>query len=103
MRVLGHTPTRPKAGNPLWDLLWETESCVWVAEVKSITDKNEERQLRLGLGQLLRYRHRLITSAVAARAVLMIERARMDSEWNTLCADLDVVLVWPAVLDERVT
>lgn len=42
-----------------WDALWVTDDEIWVAEVKSLTDKNEERQLRLGLGQLLRYRQRL--------------------------------------------
>ena len=36
-----------------------SEGTVFVAEIKSITDDNEEEQFRLGLGQVLRYRHRL--------------------------------------------
>jgi hypothetical protein len=40
-----------------------------VAEVKSLTRSNEERQLRLGLGQLLRYRHRLAAQEGTAHAV----------------------------------
>jgi carbon-monoxide dehydrogenase large subunit len=33
----------------------------YVAEVKSLTNANEEHQLRLGLGQVLRYQHALLS------------------------------------------
>ena len=39
---------------------------VFVAEIKSITDDNEEEQLRLGLGQVLRYRRSSKESATNA-------------------------------------
>ena len=35
---------------PNFDLAWEAKGTVFVAEVKSVTDENEEEQLRLGLG-----------------------------------------------------
>jgi hypothetical protein len=98
----GWKPKTPDSGDPLWDVLWTTsDGTVWVAEVKSLTPANEERQLRLGLGQLLRYRHRLGAGGSPAKAALMIEHEPSDPEWAELCTELDVVLVWPEVLTER--
>jgi len=65
-----------------------------VAEVKSITPANEERQLRLGLGQVLRYRQ-VLTTRGSVRPILAIERAPQDVSWSTLCSELGVRLVWP--------
>jgi hypothetical protein len=92
---------KPQADNPRWDVLWTDANVVWIAEVKSLTTKNEERQLRLGLGQLLRYRHRLLKNGIDARAVLAVEREPVDLEWQELCDGLGVVLAWPAVFEQR--
>ncbi len=54
----GLKPLSPD-GTPDFDLAWEDGRVLFVAEVKSVTDINEEGQLRLGLGQVLRYRHAL--------------------------------------------
>lgn len=97
----GFAVRTPKANNPPWDVLWVDGPTVWFAEVKSLTAKNEERQLRLGLGQLLRYRHRLRTAAIDARAVLMAEHQPTDPEWQALCDELGITLVWPDVLQAR--
>jgi hypothetical protein len=69
-----------------------------VAEVKSLTEANEERQLRLGLGQVLRYRHLLAARGRSTRAVLMLERRPVDESWLDLCRELQVIVVWPEVL-----
>ena len=53
---IGATPLSPIVGGPNFDLAWEHDGEVWVAEVKSCTTRNQENQLRLGLGQILRYR-----------------------------------------------
>lgn len=87
---LGIEPRSPAPGEPDFDLAWERDAVAWVAEVKSLTTTNEEKQLRLGLGQVLRYRH-----ALGARAVLAIERKPSDHRWLDLCDDLGVMLVWP--------
>jgi hypothetical protein len=95
----GLDPRRPNATDPAWDLLWIAEDqSVWIAEVKSLTASNEERQLRLGLGQLLRYRHRLSSIGHNARAVLMVEYEPTDAGWRTLCDELGIVLLWPDTL-----
>jgi hypothetical protein len=58
--------------------------------------------LRLGIGQLLRYRHGLTAEGETVRAYLLCERAPSDPAWINLCQDLDVELVWPEILSERV-
>jgi hypothetical protein len=70
----------------------------FVAEVKSITPHNEEKQLRLGLGQVLRYSYQLGTPAVP---VLVAERPPQDPGWEKLCEHLGVILVWPEVFAAR--
>ena len=95
----GSEPRSPGPQDPPWDLLWERDGAVWIAEVKSLTDRNEERQLRLGLGQLLRYRHTLLERHLGVHAVLMAEREPTDAGWLALCQSLDVLLLWPDQID----
>ena len=92
-------PRKTKSGEPHYDLAWDHAGKIYVAEVKSLTHTNEEVQLRLGLGQVLRYRHQL--ASLYDRAVvpvLITERQPSDSSWNSLCASLGVVLLWPEIL-----
>lgn len=100
---LGHEPESPAPTDPQFDLRWSSDEVVSVAEVKSLTDRNEERQLRLGLGQLLRYQHGLSREGVDVNAYLVCERKPRDSAWETLCREVGVELVWPQVLSERVS
>ena len=94
LRQAGIEPRSRRPSEPNFDIAWETEGTVFVAEVKSITDDNEEEQLRLGLGQVLWYRHRL--RAIGhdhVVAVLAPERAPRDPSWRNLCAEVGVVLL----------
>jgi len=94
LRQAGIEPRSRLPREPNFDIAWETEGTVFVAEVKSITDDNEEEQLRLGLGQVLRYRHRLqCLGHDPVVAVLAPERAPRDSTWRDLCRELGVVLL----------
>lgn len=79
---------------PNFDISWKAEGTVFVAEVKSITNDNEEEQLRLGLGQVLRYRHRLQQLGhERVVAVLVPERPPSDRAWTALCRELRVELL----------
>ena len=95
--VLSNAGIEPRRGlppGPNFDLAWQKDGTVFVAEVKSITADNEEHQLRVGLGQVLRYRQRL--SALGhdrVVAVLVPERQPRDPSWRELCQDLGVVLL----------
>ncbi|MHB8450653.1 MAG: hypothetical protein ACYDAQ_09450 [Mycobacteriales bacterium] len=91
----GLEPRSPARADVAFDILWRCDGLTVVCEVKSITDTNEERQLRLGLGQLLRYRQAAHRQEAAVIAALVIERAPRDETWVTLCHELGCLLVWP--------
>jgi hypothetical protein len=95
----GLVPRSPKPEEPNFDLAWQDRGISFVAEVKSTTISNEEKQLRLGLGQVLRYRQLLARTGCEARAVLAVERKPSDETWITLCRELRVDLVWPGHFD----
>jgi hypothetical protein len=98
VKQAGHDPRRPKPSEPQYDTAWDDGDAVWVAEVKSLTTANEERQLRLALGQVLRYRQLLDAGTKPVRAVIAAEQPPTDGRWLDLCSEQGVVLVWPAVL-----
>ncbi len=100
LTAAGLDPRSPRADEPNFDLAWRRDESVFVAEIKSTTTANEERQLRLGLGQVLRYRALLQRRYNAVRAVLVAEQPPADHSWVELCDELDVLLVWPAILDQ---
>lgn len=93
LRSRGWTPLSPGPREPDFDLAWVSDR-VHVAEVKSLTGANEDRQMRLGLGQVLHYRHQLSLVHGEATAVLAVER-QPSGEWVDLCRALGVILVWP--------
>jgi hypothetical protein len=95
LRKNGLEPRSPSRGEPLYDLAWTHEGTVWVGEVKSTTPENEERQLRLGLGQLLRYRQQLSLLSGSVKAALIVERRPLDPNWIALCDSLGVSIAWP--------
>ena len=100
VRQRGLHPRRPGPTSPaLYDLAWKDGHTLYVCEVKSVTEMNEEKQLRLGLGQVLRYRHLLQRSGVTVVPVLVPERAPKDPTWNDLCRALGVRLSWPGAFD----
>jgi hypothetical protein len=101
LRDHGLDPQRPRPGGPAYDLAWETKAAIFVAEVKSITITNEERQLRLGLGQVLRYHDLLQPADKPVIPMLAVNREPSDPTWQRLCDNVKVRLVWPEVMAER--
>lgn len=101
LESFGRSGRSPGPSDAPWDVLWVADGEIWVAEVKSLTDKNEERQLRLGLGQLLRYRQRLSAEwSSPVRGLMFVEREPADPTWIELCESLGVQLLWPSILDD---
>jgi hypothetical protein len=96
-------PLQPNPDEPpLYDLAWEDDGVVFVAEIKSVTAANEEKQLRLGLGQVLRYRHTFESRGMNAVAVLVPEKEPTEAGWIDLCSTLGVRLLWPGTFDSLV-
>lgn len=75
------------------DLAWrDGAGRQFIAEVKSVVGSNEVEQLRLGLGQVLEYRHRLAELGVPATAVLLVSTSSRPV-WRDICAGSNVVLL----------
>jgi hypothetical protein len=100
VRNRGLEPRSPKVSEPNFDLLWEDSHETVVVEVKSLSDTNEERQLRYGLGQVLRYRHLLLSDNQATRAALVTSRRTRDQSWESMLRDHAVTLAWPGAFDQ---
>jgi hypothetical protein len=85
---------RSPRGGVNYDLAWADKDVQFVGEVKSLHDLNERHQLRLGIGQVLEYAHRL-----DARPVLIVERKPSEMYWQSVCEHLGIRLVWPEVFN----
>jgi hypothetical protein len=88
-------PLSPKPSEPRFDIAWVSNGKTWIAEVKSMTPQNEEKQLRLGLGQILRYRQQMERISSVVNPVLVVENRPIDTKWIELCKTVGVQLVWP--------
>jgi hypothetical protein len=100
-RERGIEPLSPLALDPEYDLAWRLPDGRFVlVEVKSATPTNLEGQLRLGLGQLLRYGAVLKSRGERVRHMLAVERAPGDPIWTALLSELDVTLVTPDTLED---
>jgi hypothetical protein len=93
LRSHGLAPVSPGNSGPDFDLGWQGAQFT-VAEIKSLNGSNIERQLRIGLGQVLQYRTSLSTIVGVTKGVLAVEHA-VDQLWLDVCASVGVVLTWP--------
>lgn len=100
VRARGWQPLSPSDSDPLFDVGWIAADAAWIAEVKSLTPANEERQLRLGLGQVLSYAHLVDWGFENNHPVLAVEREPSSGYWPDLCESHGVALSWPDVFDE---
>ena len=96
----GFKPRSPSYEEPNYDLAWESREYLYIVEVKSITHENEEKQLRLGLGQLLRYRY-LLRDRLNVIGVLVTEHRPTDNSWEGLCNELQIILTCPEDWDQK--
>jgi hypothetical protein len=99
LEAQGLTPRshRPTV-DPPFDIAWsDGDDTLCVGEVKSITAANQEKQLRLALGQVLRYAHQLGDRKTVP--VIIAEREPTDASWPALCESLGVRLAWPGAFD----
>lgn len=97
LQVGGFSVHQGKEDDLLFDLAATIGGLRAIVEVKSLPERGEEAQLRLGLGQILWYRDRWQerTDDVCV-AVLCVERQPTRvKEWLKLCDSVRVVLTWP--------
>lgn len=79
-RTHGLQPLSPTADDPPFDVAWWLEDQFVVVEVKSTTPSNAPQQMRLGLGQVLEYRHRL-SQQLDATVVPVLVVTSAAHEW----------------------
>jgi len=95
----GLTPHSPEGGDPPFDVMWRMQSGTpRIVEIKSMTSENERHQLRLALGQVLDYVHRVEEHGTKASGAIVIEKPPSNARWERLCAKHGVVLAWPGEL-----
>jgi hypothetical protein len=104
LRRLGIEPLSPAHDEPEFDIAWKRGETFYVCEVKSITTANEERQLRMAIGQVIRYRQKLAARGHEPIAtVVAAERRPSDPSWQDLCEHEGILLLWPDVAENRLT
>lgn len=100
-KAAGYEVHRPTPDDPVkFDLAWTSAKGSTVVEIKTLsTTRGDAKQLRLGVGQVLDYQHRLYGVGVEVAAVLVVDRQPQQAHWLELCAKHGIRLVWPATLD----
>ena len=90
----GFEPRSPRPDEPNFGLLRAEAHRTCIVEVKSIREENEERQLRLALGQVLRYRLELEGGDVGVHAIVCTSKKSTDETEAQLYSQLDACLAW---------
>ena len=99
---IGFIPRSPTADEPSFDLAWKMADSLYVCEVKSLTPQNEERQLRMAIGQVIRYRQKLNSLGhEPVMAVIATEAKPVDASWTDLCDSENILLIWPEIAEIR--
>lgn len=98
----GFTPRSPAPGEPEFDIAWEDGEWICVGEVKSMSQTNQEKQLRLAVGQVLRYAYLLSAGHRPVRSFIAVEHEPQDPSWLGFTAERGVTLMWPETFHAQV-
>ena len=102
VRKFGWIPLSPSSKEPEYDIAWKIKETLYVCEVKSLSASNEERQLRMAIGQVIRYRQKLgALGYEPVIAVIATEVCPVDKSWDDLCTNENIVLLWPEIAEQR--
>lgn len=96
----GFKPLSPALAFPQFDVAFEGKGRTVVVEVKSCTADNAELQLRLGLGQVLRYRSQMDATATAQVSAVLAVEVDPGRDWRSLLDELGVGLLVEATMIE---
>lgn len=91
LRERGIEPRSPGPGQPEFDLAFEHEGKRFVVEIKT-SDPVARQQIRLGVGQVLEYRHLLAGERVEVEPVLLFE-AEPPDPWKLIAERLGLRLL----------
>jgi hypothetical protein len=91
IRRRGLSPMSPGPTDPQFDLAWCCSSGLVVAEVKTVQPANHIQQVRLGLGQVIEYRHRLSGTVSDPVVAVLILSAPPDPLMRDVCRTVQVI------------
>jgi hypothetical protein len=93
--VIGHGlfPLSPTGDSCDFDIAWDSPNGRVVCEVKSLSDKNEKHQFRLGLGQVLEYSHQL-----SATPILIFSKRPTNRLLIETAIKSGIGVLWPEIL-----
>lgn len=91
----------PARNAPLFDAGWVCDDEVFIAEVKSLSETNEDQQIRLGIGQILDYAHQLqhLDASHKIRPVLVLERQPTGARWRGVADSSGILLIWGPIFE----
>lgn len=95
---LGLKPLSWRAPEPIYDLAFELDSMIVVVEVKTLGTGAHSQQMRLGLGQLLEYRHRLSEFHQRDVRGLLVASQLIPAPWPAIFASADAAVASSAEL-----
>ena len=81
--AIGLLVRSPKEAEPQYDLAFEAGPTVWVAEIKTLADAYQTQKMRLGLGQVVEYRHSLSQRLGTEVAALAASRSTARGPGDT--------------------
>ena len=90
---LGLKPLSWKGSEPTYDLAFELGSRIVVVEVKTLGAGSSTQQMRLGLGQLLEYRHRLAQLHQREVRGLLVASRPVPDPWPAIVAGAEAVAI----------
>lgn len=95
LRTLGFEPRKRASGEPDYDIAWRVDGRVVVGEVKSLTGASVDRQLRVGLGQVLHYSEQLRRRFDEEVGAVLIVPQDPGELWLEVCMRAGVIVTWP--------
>jgi hypothetical protein len=99
----GYEVLQAGVGDPaVFDLAWKSSAGKAIVEVKTLsTTKAEDKQLRLGIGQVLDYQERFRAQGENVRAILVVDKMPKQAQhWERLCESHKIQLAWPSTLSK---
>jgi len=90
----GLRPLTPTIEDPPFDVAWEMpDGSIVLVEVKSTTESNETKQLRLGIGQILDYADSLQRRGHRIHTAICTTTPLRDRRWIDIASRVDVLLI----------
>lgn len=100
LAALGMLARSPGPTEPQYDLAFESGEDVSIAEIKTLAGAHHAQQIRLGLGQVVEYRHRMSERlGIEVHALLMLDRVPDNGDWAAILESVGVTLVTEADLE----